>query len=109
MRWDILDAFREAAAQFGIPKIEDFNRGDNLGCGYFQVNQKRGRRWNATKAFLRPALRRRNLKVVTGAARKPLSSADGRAVGVAIPRPRGREVFVGPRRHHPCRRRLGSP
>jgi choline dehydrogenase len=65
--WEILDAFREAAAQAGIPKSDDFNRGDNFGCGYFEVNQKRGVRWNAAKAFLRPAMSRPNLKVVTHA------------------------------------------
>lgn len=67
LSWSLLDAWREAAAQCGIPPVDDFNRGDNLGCGYFEVNQKRGVRWNAAKAFLRPALKRPNLKVVSGA------------------------------------------
>ena len=65
LRWEILDAFQEAAAEVGIPKTEDFNRGDNEGCGYFHVNQKRGVRWNASKAFLRPVQDRPNLTVVT--------------------------------------------
>jgi choline dehydrogenase len=55
LRWDILDAFSEAAQQAGIPATEDFNRGDNEGVGYFEVNQKNGWRWNTAKAFLRPA------------------------------------------------------
>jgi choline dehydrogenase len=54
LRWDILDAFGQAAQQAGIPHTEDFNRGDNEGVGYFQVNQKSGLRWNTAKAFLRP-------------------------------------------------------
>jgi choline dehydrogenase len=54
VRWDILDAFAEAAQEAGIPHSEDFNRGDNEGVGYFQVNQKKGWRWNTAKAFLRP-------------------------------------------------------
>ena len=54
LRWDILDAFAQAAQQAGIPHSEDFNRGDNEGVGYFQVNQKDGWRWNTAKAFLRP-------------------------------------------------------
>jgi choline dehydrogenase len=66
LRWDLLDAFQRAAAELGIPPTSDFNRGDNLGCGYFEVNQRRGIRWNAAKAFLRPALSRPNLKVLTG-------------------------------------------
>ncbi|MDJ0611123.1 MAG: GMC family oxidoreductase N-terminal domain-containing protein [Kiloniellales bacterium] len=65
--WEILDAFREAAAEVGIPKTEDFNRGDNEGCGYFQVNQKKGVRWSTAKAFLRPAQGRPNLRVLTRA------------------------------------------
>ena len=54
LRWDILDAFALAAQEAGIPHTSDFNRGDNEGVGYFQVNQKNGWRWNTAKAFLRP-------------------------------------------------------
>ncbi len=82
LRWEILDAFREAAAQTGIPKTDDFNRGNNEGCGYFQVNQKRGVRWNATKAFLRPAMKRSNLTVLTHAQVSRLRVEGKRAVGV---------------------------
>ena len=55
LSWEILDAFREAAAEVGIPKTTDFNRGDNEGCGYFQVNQRRGVRLSTARA--RPASR----------------------------------------------------
>jgi choline dehydrogenase len=54
LRWDVLDAFAKAAQEAGIPHTEDFNRGNNEGVGYFQVNQKDGWRWNTAKAFLRP-------------------------------------------------------
>ncbi|QHE83685.1 GMC family oxidoreductase [Hydrogenophaga sp. BPS33] len=54
LRWDILDAFAAAAQEAGIPHSTDFNRGDNEGVGYFQVNQKDGLRWNTARAFLRP-------------------------------------------------------
>ena len=67
LRWDILDAFAQAAQQSGIPANDDFNRGDNEGVGYFDVNQRAGVRWNATKAFLRPVQERNNLQVWTGA------------------------------------------
>ena len=68
LRWDVLDAFALAAQQTGIPATDDFNRGDNFGVGYFDVNQKNGWRWNAVRAFLRPtALRRPNLTVWTQA------------------------------------------
>ncbi|MEY2859772.1 MAG: hypothetical protein RLZ68_255 [Pseudomonadota bacterium] len=54
LRWDVLDAFAQAATQAGIPATDDFNRGTNEGVGYFEVNQKLGWRWNTAKAFLRP-------------------------------------------------------
>jgi len=65
--WEILDAWREAAAQCGIPPIKEFNRGDNDGCAYFQMNQRRGMRWSNAKAFLHPVRHRPNLTVITHA------------------------------------------
>ena len=67
LRWDILEAFAEAAVQAGIERTEDFNSGDNTGVGYFEVNQKSGWRWNTSKAFLRPARSRKNLVIWTEA------------------------------------------
>ena len=68
LRWDVLDAFAQAAQQAGIPATDDFNRGDNDGVSYFEVNQRNGWRWNASKAFLRPIQKARpNLTVLTGA------------------------------------------
>jgi choline dehydrogenase len=67
LRWDILDAFSEAAQQAGIPASDDFNRGDNEGVGYFEVNQRNGWRWNTAKAFLRPTCYARpNFEMWTG-------------------------------------------
>ncbi len=86
LRWELLDAFREAAAQTGIPKTDDFNRGDNEGCGFFEVNQRRGVRWSAAKAFLRPARRRRNLTVLTGATVHRLRLDGSRVTGVEFER-----------------------
>ncbi|QND55082.1 GMC family oxidoreductase (plasmid) [Phyllobacterium sp. 628] len=77
LSWPILDAFRVAAEELGIPKTEDFNAGDNEGSGYFEVNQRGGVRWNTTKAFLRPAMKQRNLRVLTGAEVEKLE-LDGR-------------------------------
>ena len=67
LRWDVLDSFAEAAAEAGIEPTQDFNTGDNAGVGYFDVNQRAGWRWNASKAFLRPARHRANLTIWTGA------------------------------------------
>jgi choline dehydrogenase len=66
LSWKILDAFRDAADETGIPKIDDFNGGDNSGCSYFEVNQRRGIRLNTAKAFLKPASERGNLTIMTG-------------------------------------------
>lgn len=86
--WEILDAWRDAAEECGIPKIAEFNRGDNFGNAYFQMNQKRGVRWSATKAFLRPVQHRTNLEVVTKAhvQRVTIESKDGfkRATGAVL-------------------------
>ncbi|HZD20707.1 MAG TPA: GMC family oxidoreductase N-terminal domain-containing protein [Burkholderiales bacterium] len=86
VRWEILDAWREAAAECGIPAIKVFNNGDNFGCAYFQMNQKRGRRWSATNAFLRPALKRPNLTVLTDAHAARLRLEGGSAHGVEFRR-----------------------
>jgi choline dehydrogenase-like flavoprotein len=82
LRWDILDAFRDAAIEHGVPAVEDFNTGDNLGVSYFQVTQRRGWRWSAADAFLKPVRSRPNLKVVTGAAVDRLVIEENRATGV---------------------------
>jgi len=83
LRWEILEAFSEAAQQAGIPTNDDFNRGNNFGVGYFEVNQRSGWRWNTSKAFLRPIMKRPNLTVWTEAQVKNLlieSNASGELV-----------------------------
>ncbi|MFT3690758.1 GMC family oxidoreductase [Paenirhodobacter sp.] len=84
VRWDVLDAFLEAAVQAGIPRTEDFNSGDNEGGGYFDVNQRSGIRWNTSKAFLRPAAGRANLRVLTGAQAERLIIETGEVKGVVF-------------------------
>jgi len=84
IRWEILDAFREAAAEAGIPKVDDFNRGDNEGCGYFHVNQRSGVRWNTAKGFLRPVRHRPNLTVETEALVERLTLEDRRVTGLVV-------------------------
>ena len=89
--WEILDAFRDAAVANGIPETDDFNRGDNEGCGYFKVNQKRGVRWNTSKAFLKPVRGRPNLTVMTEAQAEEVVFHGNRAAGVIF-RHRGKPV-----------------
>lgn len=88
VNWEILDAWRDAAEECGIPKIEEFNRGDNFGNAYFQVTQRRGTRWSGTRAFLRPVMHRRNLTVITHAhvERLEMNTSNGarRATGVRV-------------------------
>jgi choline dehydrogenase len=98
LRWDILDAFAEAAVQAGIPRRDDFNTGDNEGVGYFEVNQKRGLRWNTAKAFLRPTCYgRNNFEMWTGVQVERLllePGDDGRLVckGAKVRTPHGMET-----------------
>ena len=81
LTWDILHAVQEGAREFGIMPRADFNDGNNEGSGFFEVNQKRGVRWNAAKGFLRPALRRPNLRLVTNALTESLVLEGRRVVG----------------------------
>jgi choline dehydrogenase len=96
LSWALLEAYREAMAEAGIPKVEDFNRGDNEGCAFFEVNQRRGVRWSATKGFLRPALNRPNLTVLTDALAKRVRLDGRRAAGIEFLR-RGEEGFAAAR------------
>lgn len=85
-QWDILDAFRRAAIEQGIPETDDFNRGDNEGVSRFEVTQKNGVRWSASRAFLDPALKRPNLTVLTGALVHKVVVEGGRATGIVFSR-----------------------
>src|SRR5690606_26781259 len=82
VKWEILEKVRAAAAQAGIPPVDDFNCGDNEGSCYFHVNQKRGRRWSAARGFLKPILHRQNLKLETGVLAERVLVENRRAVGV---------------------------
>ncbi|WP_210494012.1 GMC family oxidoreductase [Microvirga antarctica] len=84
MRWDILDAFRDAAVEAGLPRTDDFNTGSNEGVAYFHVNQKSGRRWSSARGFLKPALSRPNLKVETHAHATRILMDGKRAIGVEV-------------------------
>jgi len=108
-RWPILEAFRDAAEQSGIASVDDFNTGDNQGCGYFQVNQKAGIRWNSAKAFLRPALKRPNLTVHTGVRVDRLVLEAGRATAVLGRWQNVEQQFRARREVILCAGAIGSP
>jgi choline dehydrogenase len=109
LSWEILDAFRDAALEAGIAKVDDFNCGDNAGSSKFEVNQRSGVRVSSSKAFLRPAMSRPNLRVITGAQVKKLRLDGRRVLGV--------EYFQGDEEAYAAARRetilaagaIGSP
>ncbi|MDP3525328.1 MAG: GMC family oxidoreductase N-terminal domain-containing protein [Hoeflea sp.] len=80
--WDILKAVQRGAREFGIEPTDDFNSGTNEGSGFFEVNQDRGVRWNAAKAFLRPVRGRKNLEVLIEAHTQRIVFEGRRATGV---------------------------
>ncbi len=84
LSWEILDAFQDAAVELGIPRTNDFNNGNNEGCGYFEVNQKAGLRISTAKAFLKPAANRPNLRILTHAHTDGLLFEGKRVAGVAF-------------------------
>jgi choline dehydrogenase len=91
LSWPVLDAVADAAEQMGVRRIPDFNTGDNEGVGYFHVNQKRGRRWSSARGFLKPALKRPNLRLESNVLVDRLIVEEGRAAGVRFLR--GAEAF----------------
>ena len=113
VNWEILDAWRDAAADAGIPKIAEFNRGDNSGNAYFQMNQRRGSRWSATKAFLDPAKARHNLTILTECHVQKLildnTSGEKRCTGIEVRTKKGIETFTATREVLLSAGSIGSP
>jgi choline dehydrogenase len=113
VNWEILDAWRDAAADTGIPKIAEFNRGDNSGNAYFQMNQRRGSRWSATKAFLDPAKARHNLTILTECHVQKLildnTSGEKRCTGIEVRTKKGIETFTATREVLLSAGSIGSP
>lgn len=109
VKWAVLDAFLDAAEQAGIPRTDDFNTGSNEGGGYFDVNQRSGIRWNTSKAFLRPALKRPNLRVLTGAQAERLIIEEGEVRGVLFHHQGQRVEARADRETILCAGAIGSP
>jgi len=84
LSWPILDAVREAAIEMGVPKVDDFNSGDNFGSAYFEVNQKAGFRFNAVRAFINPVRHRKNLTILTHAMAERILFEGDRATGLEL-------------------------
>jgi choline dehydrogenase len=109
MRWELLDAFIAAAVNRGIPVTDDFNSGNNEGVGYFQVNQKDGRRWSAARGFLKPVLPRPNLSLITKANATRILFEGKRAVGVIYDGPDGRKTVRARREVILCAGAIQTP
>ena len=82
LRRPVTSAFIEAAMEAGIPPNDDFNGTDQEGVGYFQLTTHRGMRWSTAKGFLKPALNRSNLTLITRAHTSRLLLENDRVAGV---------------------------
>jgi len=84
IKLQILDAFMNAAEEVGIPKVNDFNKGNNHGCGYFQVTEKNGLRCSAAVGYLNPIKNRTNLKIETKCHVEKINFENTKAVSVSF-------------------------
>ncbi|NYT56044.1 GMC family oxidoreductase N-terminal domain-containing protein [Eoetvoesia caeni] len=78
----LLDAFMQATELAGYTRSDDYNGASAEGFGPMQVTIRRGRRWSAASAYLRPAVARKNVTVCTGALVHKVVFEGNRAVGV---------------------------
>ena len=92
-RHALIDAFVDGAASLGVPRNDDFNGMTQQGAGYFQLTTHKGLRSSAATAYLKPARRRPNLRIETGAYATEVLLAGRRATGVSY-RQHGRDVDV---------------
>jgi choline dehydrogenase len=84
----------QASEAAGIPYVADYNGPQQDGVSMFQVTQRRGRRWSAADAYLKPAMGRSNLEVRTGARALRVVLEGDRATGVEVAGRRGRTDVV---------------
>ena len=95
LSWEVLDSFKEATIEAGIPQVDDFNEGNNFGVSYFKVNQNNGLRWNTVKAFLKPVKNRKNLRVISKCEVSKIILKNKKAKGVKVFRNgKSEEIYV---------------
>ena len=82
IKLDILEVFQNAASEVGIPKVDDFNKGDNFGCGYFQVTERNGLRCSAAVGYLNPVKNNKNLKIETKCHVQKINFENNKAISV---------------------------
>lgn len=88
-RYPLADAMIDAATEDGQPRNPDYNGARQDGFGYYQVCQRDGRRWSVVDGYLKPARKRPNLTIRTGARVTGLLLEDKRCVGVRYRRDDG--------------------
>ena len=95
LSWEVLDSFKDATIEAGIPQVDDFNEGNNFGVSYFKVNQNDGLRWNTVKAFLEPVKNRKNLRVISKCEVSKIILKNKKAKGVKVFRNgKSEEIYV---------------
>jgi len=81
----------------GVRRNDDFNGAEQVGAGFYQLNQTRGRQWTTADGYVAPARRRPNFTVLTDCHVLKVRTEGGRATGVEVER-KGRTEFLAPRR-----------
>lgn len=97
-RSEISEVFVRAAAEAGYPLNDDFNGAAQEGVGFYQLTQKKGRRWSSARAYLHPIRQRPNLTIMTSALVSRVLFEGKRAVGVAYRNREGQTVELQARR-----------
>ena len=85
-RHPICEAFIQSAIELGLPRNGDFNGASQDGVGYHQTTTRNGRRCSTAVGYLRPAMHRPNLRVVTEALTEKILFEGRRAIGAAFRR-----------------------
>ncbi len=78
----LIEAFIAGAGELGVPRTDDFNGPEQAGAGYYQLTTHRGWRWSTATGYLKPARRRSNLHVRTGAHASRVLMEGRRASGI---------------------------
>ena len=108
-RHELCEAYIKASTELGIPRNDDFNGAEQEGVGYYHVTARRGRRCSAAVAFLRPAMKRPNLRVITRAQAERVLFDGRRAVGVSYAGAGGRVTVRTKREVILCGGAVNSP
>src|SRR5271170_1037718 len=105
----LCEAFIEAAMAVGLPRNDDFNGASQEGVGYHQTTTRNGKRCSTAVGYLRPAMQRPNLRVLTQALTEKIVVEGGRATGVQFRRDGASQRVRATREVILCGGAIGSP